>query len=69
MYLRFIQLLRETSTSNLSEGKAQQARRAENLTAIYETTFKEMLEPHLTTPLASTVCYKDSLTYLLYLLH
>jgi hypothetical protein len=63
MALGSIQLLTEMSTSNLPGGKGRPARKADNLTAICETTVYKMCEPRrLTTLWASTVCYRHSFT-------
>jgi hypothetical protein len=63
MALESTQPLTEVSTRNILGGKGQLARKADNLTAIYEPIVKKMLEPqHLTTLWASTACYRDSFT-------
>jgi hypothetical protein len=46
-------------------GKGLPARKADNLTAICEPTVQNMWEPRrLTTIWASTICYRDSFTFL-----
>jgi hypothetical protein len=50
------QRLTEMSTRNLTGGKGRPARKADNLTAIFEPTVYKMLEPRrLTTLRVSTV--------------
>jgi hypothetical protein len=55
------------STRNLPGSKGRPARRADNLTAICESTvYTKCGEPRrLTTLWASTACYRDSFTFLL----
>jgi hypothetical protein len=63
MGLGWTQPLTEMSTRNLLGGKARPARRADNLTAIYEPIVLIMWEPRrLTTLWALTACYRDSFT-------
>jgi hypothetical protein len=57
MALESTQPLTEMSTRNLTEGKGQPARKADNLTAICEPIVKKMWEPRpLTTLRAFTAC-------------
>jgi hypothetical protein len=64
MALGSTQSLTEMSTRNLPGGKGRSARKADNLTAIYEPIVCKMLEPRrLTALLASTACYRDSFTF------
>jgi hypothetical protein len=66
MALGLTQPLTEMSTRNLSGGKWQPARKADNLTAICELTVYKMGKPrHLTTLWAFTACYRDSFTFYL----
>jgi hypothetical protein len=59
------QPLAEMSTRNLSGDKGQPARKADNLTAIYEPIVYKMWESrHLTSLWASTASYKDSFALL-----
>jgi hypothetical protein len=56
------QRLTELSTRNLPSGKARSTRKADNLAAICEPIAWKLWEPwRLTTLLASTACYRDSL--------
>jgi hypothetical protein len=56
------QPLTDMSTRNFPGGKGQQARKADNFTAICEPIVLKMWEPRRLTPLwASTSCYRDSL--------
>jgi hypothetical protein len=64
MALESTQSLTETSTRNLPGGKWRPVRKDDNLTAIYEPIVKKMSEPRrLTTPWASTACYRESITF------
>jgi hypothetical protein len=55
--------LTEMSIRNLPAGKRRSARKADNLTAIYEPVIWKMWEPRrLTTLWASTAYYRDSFT-------
>jgi hypothetical protein len=66
MTLGATQLLTEMSTRNLPGGKGRSARKADKLTAICEPIVYKMWEPRrLTTLLASTACYRDSVTFFL----
>jgi hypothetical protein len=66
MALGSTQPLTEMSTRNLPRGKGRPARKAD-LTAICEPIVQKMWEPqHLTTIWASTACYRDTFTFLLY---
>jgi hypothetical protein len=59
--------LTEMSTRNLAGGKARSARKADSLTTICEPIVSQMWDPrHLTSLWASTACYSDSFTLLLY---
>jgi hypothetical protein len=52
------------STRSLPGGKGRPARKADNLTAVYEPSVYKMWEPRrLTTLLVSTAYYKDSFTF------
>jgi hypothetical protein len=63
MALGSIQPLTEMSTRNLPGGKERPARKADNLTAIYEPIVEIMWDPRrLTTLWASMACYRDSFT-------
>jgi hypothetical protein len=63
MALGLTQPVTEMSTRNPAGGKGRPARKAHNLTAIYEPIFYKMWEPRrLTTLLPSTACYRDSFT-------
>jgi hypothetical protein len=67
MALGSTQPLMEMSTRKLPRGKMRPAREADYLTAICEPIVYKMWEPqHLTTLWASTACYRDSFTFLLY---
>jgi hypothetical protein len=69
MALGLTQPLTETSTRNLPGGRGRAARKADNLTVTCEPTVWEMWEPRrLTTPCASTACYRDSFIFLLWLM-
>jgi hypothetical protein len=58
------QPLTETNTRNLPGGKGWPARKADNLTAIYEPTVYKMWDPRPLTPLwALMACYRDSFTF------
>jgi hypothetical protein len=58
------QPLTEMSTRNLPWCKGRPACKADNLTAICEPIFYKMWEPRrLTTPWASTACYRDNFTF------
>jgi hypothetical protein len=64
MALGSTQPLTEMSTGNLPGGEGLPARKADNLTAIFEPIVYKMWEPQrLTTLWASTACYRDSFTY------
>jgi hypothetical protein len=68
-FLGSTQPLTEMSTRNILGGKGLPERKADNLTAISEPIVKVMWEPQrLTTLWASTACYRDSFTYLLFIL-
>jgi hypothetical protein len=59
------QFLIEMSTRNLPGGKGRPARKADNLTTIYESIVYKMWQPRLLTILlASTTCYRDSVAFL-----
>jgi hypothetical protein len=61
MALGSTQPLTVMSTRNLPWGKGRPARKADNLTTIYEPTVYEMWDPRrLTALLAFRACYKDS---------
>jgi hypothetical protein len=61
MALGSTQPLTEMSTRNLPEGKERPARKADNLTAIYEPIVWKMWEPRrLATLWVSTACCSDS---------
>jgi hypothetical protein len=61
MALGSTQPLTEMSTRNLPGGKGRPARKADNLTAICESTVYKMWESRrLTTLWSSTACYRDS---------
>jgi hypothetical protein len=63
------QPLTEMSARNLPGGKGRPARGGDNLTAICEQTVYKMWEPrHLTTLWAFTGCYRDSFTFLLFMI-
>jgi hypothetical protein len=65
--LEWTQPLTEMNTSNMFLGVkgGRHARKADNLTAIYEAIVWKMWEPqHLTTQWASTACYRDTFTLL-----
>jgi hypothetical protein len=69
MALWSTQPLTEMSTRNLPGGKERPARRADNLTAICDPIVYRAWEPQcLTTLRDSTVCYRDSFTFLLRIL-
>jgi hypothetical protein len=60
MALGSTQRVTEMSTVNFSEGKRCPARKADDLTAIYELILKKMWEPRRPATLpASTTCYRD----------
>jgi hypothetical protein len=64
MALQSTQLLTEMSTRNLPGDIGRPARKADNLTSIFEPIVYKMCEPRrLTTLWASTACYKDSFTF------
>jgi hypothetical protein len=64
MALGSTQPLTEMSTRNLPGGKGRPAHKAENLTVICEPIVWKMWEPRsLTTPWASTACYRDRFTF------
>jgi hypothetical protein len=55
--------LKETSNRNLPGGKARTARKADNLTVMYEQIVYKTWDPRrLTTLRAFTACYRDSFT-------
>jgi hypothetical protein len=55
------QRLIEMSTMNLTGGKGRPARKADNLTTIYEPTVYKMLKPRrLTTLWATTAYYRNT---------
>jgi hypothetical protein len=61
MALGFTKPLTEMSTRNLSGGKARQASKIDNLTAICRLIVYKMSKPvSLTTLWGSTVCYRES---------
>jgi hypothetical protein len=61
------QPLTEMSTRNLPGGKVAAARKADNLTAICVPTVEKMWEPQcLRTLWASTACYRDCFTCIIY---
>jgi hypothetical protein len=58
------QPLTKISTRNLPVGKGRPARKADNLTAVYEPTVYTMWKPRRFTVLwVSTACYLDSFTF------
>jgi hypothetical protein len=60
------QPLTEMCTGNLPGGKGRPARKADNLTAIYEPIVEKMWEPcRLATLWASTACYRDNFNFTL----
>jgi hypothetical protein len=64
MALGSIQPLTEMSTRNLPGGKGQPASKAHNLTVICERIAQNIWESRpLTTPWASTACYRDNFTF------
>jgi hypothetical protein len=64
MALGSTQSLTEMSTRNLIGGKGRPARKADNLTVIYQPIVYKMREPRrLTTLWASKACYRDSFIY------
>jgi hypothetical protein len=64
MALGSTQPLTEMSTRNLPGGKGRSARKADNLTAIYEPIVYKIWEPQrLTTQWAFTACSRDSFTF------
>jgi hypothetical protein len=64
MALGSTQPLTEMSTRSLPGGKGWPARKADNLTAIYEPTVQKMWEPRRLTILwASMACYRNSFTF------
>jgi hypothetical protein len=64
MALGSTQPLREMSTRNVPGGKGRPARKADNLTAIYEPIVYITWEPRrLTTLWAFTACFRDSFTF------
>jgi hypothetical protein len=68
MALGSTQPLTEMSTRNLPGGKGRPARKADNLTATSKLIVWTMWQPRrLRTLWASTVCYRDSFTFLLLL--
>jgi hypothetical protein len=67
MALGSTQPLTEMITRYIPGGKGRPARKTDNLTAICEPIVKIMWEPqHLTTLWASTACYRDTFTFLLF---
>jgi hypothetical protein len=70
MVLGSFQPLTEMSTRNIPRSKGRPARKADNLTAVCEPIVYKMWDPqYLTTLLASTACYRDTFTFLLYALY
>jgi hypothetical protein len=64
MALGLTQPLRRISTRNLPGGKWRPARKADNLTAIWEPTVSKMWDPRRLTNLwASTSCCRDNFTF------
>jgi hypothetical protein len=64
MALGSTQPLTKMSTRNLPRGKKRPARKADNLTAICESSVYKMWEPRrLTTLWASTACYRESFAF------
>jgi hypothetical protein len=64
MALGSTQLLTEMSTRNLLGGKGLLARKANNLTAIYEPIVQKMWEQRrFITVWASNACYRDRFTF------
>jgi hypothetical protein len=65
MALGSTQPLTEMSTRNLPGSKERPARKADNLTAIFEPNVYKMWEPRRVTTLwAFTTCYRDSFTFI-----
>jgi hypothetical protein len=65
MALGSTQPLTEMNTRNIPRSKGRPARKADNLTAIYEPTVYKMCEPrHLTNLWASMASYRDSFTFI-----
>jgi hypothetical protein len=59
--------LTDMSTRNILGGEERPARRADNLTSIYEPIVYKVWEPqHLTNLWPSTACYRDTFTLLTY---
>jgi hypothetical protein len=66
MALGSTQPLREMSTKNLPGGKGRPVRKANILTAVCEPIPRKWGEPRRLTNLwASTVCYRDSFTFIM----
>jgi hypothetical protein len=64
MAMGLTQPLTEMSTRNLPGGIGRPPRKADNLTAIFEPTFKVMWDSQrLTTLWALTACYMDNFTF------
>jgi hypothetical protein len=64
MALGSTQPLTEMSTRNIPGGEGRPARKADNLTVIYEPIVYKMWEPqHLTALWVSTARYKDTFTF------
>jgi hypothetical protein len=69
MSLGSTQPLTEMGTRNLSGSKGRAASGADNLAAIYEQIVQKMWEPRrLTNLMAFMACYRDSFSFLRYLL-
>jgi hypothetical protein len=65
MVLGSTQPVTEMSTRSLPWGEGRVARKADNLTAIFEPIVKKIWESRRLTALwASTACYRDSFTFL-----
>jgi hypothetical protein len=64
MALGATQPLTEMSSRYLPGDKGQSARKADNLTAIFEPTVYKMWDPRLLATLwVSSACYRDSFTF------
>jgi hypothetical protein len=64
MALGSTQPLTEMSTRNLPGGKGPWARKADNVTAIYDPIVYKMWDPRPhTTQWATSACYRDSFTF------
>jgi hypothetical protein len=67
MTMRSTQPLTEMSARNLPGGKERSQRKADNLTSSVSPLSRKIWEPRrLTTPWASTGCYRDRFYYYLY---